>query len=50
MNEVMDNFNNVQEITDEELNEMNFYETALYIQTLNKIEKLYDEVNGDNNE
>ena len=50
MNEIIDNLNNIKELTNEELDEMNFYEKALYIQTLNEIEKLYDEVGGDDNE
>jgi len=45
-----DNINNIKELTKENLKEMNFYETALYIQTLNNIEQLYDEMCGDDNE
>lgn len=44
------NFNNIDEMSNDELKDMDFYETALYIQTLNKIEKLHDEVCGDDNE
>lgn len=45
-----DNFNNIDEISNEDLNKMDFYEKALYIQTLNKIEELHDEMCGDDNE
>lgn len=50
MNELIENLDNINELTSDELSEMNFYETALYIQTLNKVEKLYDEISGDNYE
>ena len=43
-------FDCIKETSTDELRQMDFYETALYIQTLNNIEKLNEELLGDNNE
>ena len=44
------NLNDIEEISRQDLEKMDFYETALYIQTLNQVEENYDKLEGVNNE
>lgn len=50
LDELKKNLDNIEEISDEDLKKMDFYETALYVQTLNQMEEIYDELGGDDDE
>ena len=48
--ELLKKFDNIETIDDNDLKEMDFYEVASYLQTLNQVENLYDEIKGDEND
>lgn len=46
----MENKENIKYLTKEEIDKMNFFEAAYYVQTLNQIEKLKELEKDDKNE